>query len=94
MSEPIKIKAPRTEKQVLALEKARARANEIRLQKAEDNTTSSEQKRVTAMNNRSTRLNKYKNSDSEDSSTESENEEVVEKSEAVEKVVEKPKKGT
>jgi len=93
MSDPIKIKPPRSEKQLLALEKARARANEIRLQKAEGaTTTTSEQKRVIAMNNRSTRLKKYKNSDSEDSSTESETEEVEEKAEVIEKVVEKPKK--
>ena len=94
MSDPIKIKAPRSEKQLLALEKARARANEIRLQKAEGaTTTTSEQKRVIAMNNRSTRLKKYKNSDSEDSSTESETEEVEEKPKEIpeEKPKEKPK---
>ena len=55
MSEPIKIKAPRTEKQIAALEKARARANDIRLQKAEGNNDA-EQRRLNAMNSRSTRL--------------------------------------
>ena len=60
MSEAIKMKAPRTKKQVFALEKARTRAKEIRQQKITDTKKEIEsddaQERINALNSRSTRL--------------------------------------
>ena len=98
MSEPIKIKAPRTEKQVLALEKARTRAKEIRqhkiieTKKEIESESVDDQERINALNSRSTRFKQYRNSDSEEDSESEKEEEVEEKAEVIEKIVENPKR--